>query len=677
MEKEGSGKSSILEGINSPEDLKKLPPHQLPALAREIRERIISVVQKNGGHLASNLGVVELTIALHRVFDSPRDQLIWDVGHQCYTHKLLTGRRKEFHTLRKKGGLSGFPKRSESDHDIMETGHSSTSISVSLGSLMARRLNGDREEKVISIIGDGALTGGMAFEALNHAGHLGEDLIVVYNDNNWSISPNVGGLSLNSNLSKLSAYVSRLTATPFYQSVRDKIDRGIKGIPVLGYRIFNLVMRLKKVMKAVVLKETLFSELGFEYLGPVDGHSISRLTDLFKAARKIRKPVLIHVVTQKGKGYSLAEGDPAAYHGVSPVTNVDGKIEQKSALTWTEAVSASLIDAARDDQRIVAVTAAMAEGTGLAAFRRNFPGRFFDVGISEQHGVTFSAGLALSGMRPVVAIYSTFMQRAVDQLIHDVALPGLPVLFLLDRSGLVSSDGETHQGLYDIPLFRSVPGLAMLAPGFLEEIPGMITFALNSSFPTIIRFPKEPCPPAPAGLSAFQGPFLPGRGIFLRQHRGTVLLLSLGAMSSRALAAADMVEREGTGVDVLHLPSIKPFDEGWFTSICTPYDTILMVEDGSSKGGMGELIAEILQRIPGSPVYRHTGAPDAFLGQATREELLRSCGLDVEGIADSLRAILSGSPDQTRERGEETRIQERIPRGKGRYKLDSSLPPGI
>jgi 1-deoxy-D-xylulose-5-phosphate synthase len=630
----------ILEAINSPEDLKKLPSSALPSLAQEIRERIISVVHANGGHLASNLGVVELTIALHRVFQSPTDQLIWDVGHQCYTHKLLTGRREQFHTIRKKGGISGFPKRSESDHDIMETGHSSTSISAALGSLMARRIQGDTLGKVISIIGDGALTGGMAFEGLNHAGHLGKDLIVIYNDNNWSISPNVGGLSLNSNLSKLSAYVSRLTATPFYQSIRDKIDLGIQGIPVLGYKMYNLVVRLKKAMKAVFLKETLFSELGFEYLGPVDGHSIRRLTDLFQAAKKIQKPLLIHVVTQKGRGYSLAEGDPTAYHGVSPVTNVDGKIERKSALSWTEAVSAALIDLAEKDKKIVAVTAAMAEGTGLAAFRRRFPKRFFDVGISEQHGVTFAAGLTLSGLKPVVSIYSTFMQRAVDQVIHDVALPQLPVLFLLDRSGLVSSDGETHQGAYDIALFRSVPGLSILAPGFREEIPGMLSWAMQISSPCMIRFPKEACPAAPPDIEPFSKPFQPGKGVFLRSGRGAVLIASLGALSLKALGAAEILDREKIGVDILHLNTVKPFDEEHFLSLTHPYQTIIMVEDGTKQGGLGELIASLLQKIPDSPEFRHLGIPDRLLTQADREELLSMCGLDSEGIADLVRATL-------------------------------------
>ncbi len=631
-------KTNYLDGIESPEDLKALSAGSLPVLAREIRERIITVVQKNGGHLASNLGTVELTIALHRVFTSPADQIIWDVGHQCYTHKLLTGRRDAFDTIRTRGGLSGFPKRSESEHDIMETGHSSTSISAGLGALAGKRIMGDTEGKVISVIGDGALTGGMAFEALNHAGHLGKDLIVVFNDNNWSIGPNVGGLSINSNLSKLSAYVSGLSATPLYQKIRIKIDRGIRGIPVLGCKLYELVMRFKKALKAVFLKETIFSELGFEYVGPIDGHSISKLVDVLGAVKKLKKPVVVHVVTQKGKGYSLAEGDPASYHGVSPITNVDGKIERKQALTYTEVFAESLMALAEKNPSIAAISAAMCGGTGLSAFRRRWPERFFDVGIGEQHAVTFAAGLSIAGVRPVVAIYSTFMQRAVDQVIHDVALASLPVTFCLDRAGLVAADGETHQGVFDISLFLPVPGMTIMAPAGREEVPLMLEYAVSADGPCMIRYPKDAA--LPLGEAGKQ-PLEPGRGVFLRKGRGDVLILGFGALVTHCLGAADILEREGLGMDVCNIRFAKPLDEEWLFNECSEYRTVFMIEDGSYRGGLGAHLASLFARYQPLTSYSHMGVPETFLAQASREELLETCGLDPQGIADRIRVRLS------------------------------------
>lgn len=626
----------FLDTIDSPDDVKKLETKDLPILAAEIRERIISVVRKNGGHLASNLGVVELTIALHRCFSTPDDKIIWDVGHQCYTHKLLTGRREQFSSIRKKDGLSGFPKRSESVHDTIETGHSSTSISSALGVLTGERLSGDQKGKVIAVIGDGALTGGMAFEALNHAGHLGRDLIVVYNDNNWSISPNVGGLSLNSNLSKLSSYVSRLGASSFYQSIRNKIDRGIRGIPFLGVTLFSLYLRLKKALKAAVLKETIFSELGFEYIGPVDGHSFKRLTDAFSAAKRLDRPVVIHTVTKKGKGDLQAEGDPTAFHGVSPVINTNGKLDTRHVLSYTEAFSEALLVAAEGDERIVAVTPAMAEGSGLAPFRQSFPKRFFDVGISEQHAVTFSAGLALSGMRPVCAIYSTFMQRAVDQLIHDVALPGLPVIFCLDRAGLVGSDGETHQGLYDIALCRSIPGLTIMAPAFREEFSMMMDYALSLEAPVLIRYPKDAAQNYGGDDLA---PMQSGQGCFLREGRSDTLIISFGAMTVPALDAANRLEQESFPVDIYHLRFAKPLHEAALLSAMKGYRKILFVEDASAKGGLGELLENICSNLDDAPAFFHIGAPDSFLPHASRGELLRSCGLDGEGIADAVQVL--------------------------------------
>ncbi|MBN2874140.1 MAG: 1-deoxy-D-xylulose-5-phosphate synthase, partial [Spirochaetales bacterium] len=448
---------SMLENLNGPGDVKRLSTRELHGLAAEIRALIIRTVAVNGGHLASNLGVVELTLALHRVFSTPTDSIVWDVGHQCYAHKIITGRAAAFGSIRRSGGLSGFPKRSESVHDAFEAGHASTSISAALGILAANTAQG-AGGAVVAVVGDGALTGGMAWEALSHAGQLGLPLIVVLNDNTMSISPNVGALS---------SYLSRLSATARYQRVRRLLDKIILGVPFVGTRLHPLVLRLKHAVKAVFFKESLFAELGFEYAGPIDGHNIQLLCDVFKEARAIRRPVVIHVVTKKGKGHVQAEEDPSAYHGVSPSLSSDPLDPADPAITvsapaprrptFTEAFGQAMLDAAALDKRVVAVVAAMSSGTGLAGFQQRYSDRFYDVGIAEEHAVTFAAGLATGGMKPVVAIYSTFMQRVLDQVHHDVALAGRHVIFAVDRSGAVPDDGETHQGLYDAQAFRAVP----------------------------------------------------------------------------------------------------------------------------------------------------------------------------------------------------------------------------
>ncbi|HDQ13739.1 MAG TPA: 1-deoxy-D-xylulose-5-phosphate synthase [Sediminispirochaeta sp.] len=627
----------ILSKVNSPEDLRGLGKEELPQLAEELRRRIIEVVMSTGGHLASNLGVVELTLALHRVFESPRDMIFWDVGHQCYTHKILTGRNDRFDSIRQKGGLSGFPKRSESEHDHLETGHASTAISAGIGALTAKRALGDRG-KVVVVVGDGALTGGMAYEGLNYAGHLGKDLIVIYNDNKMSISKNIGGLSVNSNLSKLSNYVTRLTLTPFYQKTRDKIDRGIQGIPVLGCKLFELMVRIKRTMKAAILKETIFSEMGFDYIGPVDGHSLSRLVAVLRSAKKLDKPVVIHTVTRKGKGYQRAENNPSRYHGVSPMVNEDDKLERKSSLSYSEAFASAMMELAQEDPKVVAITAAMADGTGFTAFKERFPKRFYDVGIAEQHAVTFSAGLAIAGLRPVTAIYSTFMQRAVDQVIHDLALPGLPVVIAMDRSGLVSDDGETHQGLYDIPLFRSVPGLSFLAPGDQQEMKSMLRWALQQSGPVMLRYPKDVCP---ARLPALDGEIESGRGVMVHEEEGDLLFISLGAMTEEVLEAVHLLALKGIPADLYHLRFIKPLDEEHLSDLISRYPHVLLVEDGTEVGGVGEQIAGMITRRNIETHYRWMGVPDSFLAQASRAELLREVGLDRQTLADRAREMLS------------------------------------
>ncbi len=621
----------LLNKINSPERLKELPLASLPGLANEIRERIIEVVNRNGGHMASNLGVVELTIAMHRVFNSPIDKFIWDVGHQCYTHKILTGRNDSFDSIRLKGGLSGFPKRDESEHDIFETGHASTSISAALGILIGKRLRGEKG-KVVAVIGDGAITGGMAFEALNHSGHLRKDLIIIYNDNNMSISRNVGGLSSRSNISRSSSYVSRITATRSYQRIRDLIDKGLLSIPFFGYRIFQFVMRMKRGVKAVFLKETIFSELGFEYVGPIDGHSISMLTKVLENVKKLHKPVIVHVVTRKGKGYSKAEENPADYHGVSPIPSpLDRNSLTKN--TFTNVFGELVLENACKDRKIVAVTAAMGNGTGLKSFKETFPTRFFDVGIAEQHALTFGAGLAASGLKPVVAIYSTFMQRAVDQLIHDIAIPGLPVVIAMDRSGLVSSDGETHQGAFDIALFRAIPGLIMLAPGSTEEFKIMMDYSLSCSRTVLLRYPKAECP---EGISGTNLPLIEGRGVFIRKSDGKVLIITLGGLVNETLSAWEILKKQGLDTDLYNLRFIKPIDEEYLLKLVSEYSHVFLVEEGSRKGGIGEYISSLLSQNRSDVRFQHNGIPEEFLSQALRSELLTYCGLDGPGIASSV-----------------------------------------
>ncbi len=631
----------LLNRINSPEKLKELPLSSLPDLAKEIRERIISVVNNNGGHMASNLGVVELTIALHRVFDSPVDQFVWDVGHQCYTHKILTGRNEDFDSIRLKDGLSGFPKKDESVHDIIETGHASTSISAALGLLVGKRLRGEKG-KVIAIIGDGAITGGMAFEALNHAGYLKKDLIIIYNDNEMSINRNVGGLSSRSAISRRSSYVSRITATRYYQKIRDRIDKGLLGIPLLGYKLFQFVMRMKRGVKAILLSETVFSELGFEYVGPIDGHSISMLTRVMENVKKLKKPVIVHVVTKKGKGYSKAEDNPSDYHGVSPIPAPGDKSHLKNN-TYTNIFSKIILEKARADSSIIAITAAMGKGTGLNLFKEEFPSRFFDVGIAEQHALTFGAGLASAGYKPVIAIYSTFMQRAVDQLIHDIAIPKLHVVIVMDRAGLVSSDGETHQGAFDIALFISVPGIILLAPCSQEEFYLMMDFSLNLDSPVLIRYPKGVCPSLVSGTEL---PLEKGRGVFLKQTFSKFLLITIGGLVSESLTAWEILKEQDINVDVYNLRFIKPIDGEYLMGVLKSYTHVLLVEDGSVIGGVGSFLASLLIENDLHLYYRHVGIPENFLSQALRSELLVNCGLDGAGIASTIiditNEVLSG-----------------------------------
>lgn len=628
---------SLLDRISEPSDLRRLSKSELVQLAEEIRGRIIEVVSRNGGHLASNLGVVELSIALHLVFDSPTDSLVWDVGHQAYTHKLLTGRNGAFDTLRRRGGMSGFPKRSESPHDPVETGHSSTSISAALGLLSGRDLL-ETEGAVIAIIGDGAMTGGMAFEGLNHAGHLKKQLIVILNDNTMSISKNVGALA-NSQKWILSNYLSRISATRRYQRIREKIDRGLQGFPIIGMRLFDLVMRIKKGFKAALFKESIFSDLGFEYVGPIDGHSISRMSEVLTEVKQMGKPTVVHVVTHKGKGYEFAEGNPTLFHGISPFSIEDGKVVKGSDYSFTSAFSDALVRLARDDKRITAITAAMEKGTGLAPFKEAYPDRFFDVGIAEQHALGFAAGLARAGCRPVVAVYSTFMQRAVDQVIHDIALAKLPVVMALDRSGLVGEDGETHQGIYDVPLFRSIPNIGILSPASREEMEAALRYALEAGTPQIIRYPKATAREHPR----LAGDWHPGRGVVVGPGDARYLLVTTGGLFDEALEAQSLLKAEGETVDLYNLRFVKPLDEIYTAELFADYRAVFAVEDASEQGGMGEALASLVLKSGLSIRFAYRGVPDSFYPQAGRNQLLEEFQLDGEGIAAGMHDLINVS----------------------------------
>jgi 1-deoxy-D-xylulose-5-phosphate synthase len=631
-----------------PDDIKRAPIRELYSLAARIRTAIITTVTQNGGHLASNLGVVELTIALHRVFTTPVDTLVWDVGHQCYAHKIITGRAEAFSGIRRQGGMSGFPKRSESVHDAFDVGHASTSISSALGMLAAREQLG-KPGSVVAVIGDGALTGGLAWEAMSHAGTLGLPLIVVLNDNAMSISRNVGAVS---------SYLSRLSTTVRYQRVRRLIDRVILGVPYFGPKVHPLVLRMKRAVKAMFFKESLFSDLGFEYAGPIDGHNIQLLCEVLGQARAIMKPVVVHVVTKKGKGYRAAEENPSAYHGLPParqsvpVSSSSEPIDPANGAeprrpTFTEAFGSAMLELAEGEPRLVAVTAAMTTGTGLAGFQARYPERLHDVGIAEEHAVTFSAGLAAGGLRPVAAIYSTFMQRTLDQVHHDVAISGFPVIFAVDRAGAVPDDGETHQGIYDAQVFRAVPGLSILAPASAIEMTAALRWALSSSSPTMIRYPKAGCPEE---RPAFAEPFEAGRGVFVRKSESgaSILFAASGALVDEALRAADLCAASDLAADVYHLRFLKPLDTDRFVELAKVYRLVIIAEEGVVTGSVASDLAAALN-LASAVSPEGTQRTQAFavgfdekpLSQGTRVQLIALAGLSAESLAKKVLSEIS------------------------------------
>lgn len=618
----------LLEQIHGPQDLKTMSDSQLAVLASEIREYLIKTVARTGGHLAPNLGVVELTLAIHSVFNSPTDQIVWDVGHQAYIHKIVTGRLDRFTTLRQYNGISGFPKPEESEHDCFATGHSSTSISAAVGLAKARDLRGE-SHKVVAVIGDGSMTGGMAFEALNHLGHLQTDLIVVLNDNEMSISKNVGALS---------RYLTRLRMNPRLRKLKYDVQDLIQRIPKVGQATVRYLEKLEDSLTYLVIPGMFFEELGISYLGPINGHDLTELRLSLNNAAARKGPVLIHVLTTKGKGYPLAEKNPQKFHGTGPFQVENGqKLEHSVTLSYTEVFGATICQLAERDPRILAVTAAMTDGTGLIEFSRRFPERFFDVGIAEEHAVTMAAGLAKKGFRPVVAVYSTFLQRAYDQILHDVCLQKLPVLFMLDRAGLVGPDGPTHHGAFDLSFLRHIPNMTVMAPQDEREFRNMIFTALQSDGPVAIRYPKRD------GLShseprAFEA--LPlGKGEIVMAGQG-VALVAVGAMVTPAVNAALRLQKSGIFCTVVNARFIKPLDSELLINLARNHKIILTLEENATAGGFGSAVLEILaqQGITGVRV-KLLGIPDCFITQGVSEILLSQCGLDVEGIIRSVKEM--------------------------------------
>ena len=618
-----------LERIKTPSDLKKLSARQLKDVADEIRDIIIRCISRNGGHLASNLGVIELTLALHYVFNSPADKIIWDVGHQSYTHKLITGRCDKFASIRKCGGISGFPKRDESEHDAFGTGHSSTSISAALGILEGRDQKGE-DFKVVAVIGDGALTGGIAFEGLNNAGHLKKDLIVILNDNEMSISRNVGALP---------AYLNRILSGDLYQKFKKDTKAMLESIPKLGDKAAKIAQKTEEALKRVFLPGIIFEELGFNYVGPIDGHDIDLLINTLKRVRTDSSPTLVHVITKKGKGYEFSEKDPSLFHGIGPFERETGCPLGGGLQTYSEAFGNILTGLARKDDRIVAVSAAMREGTGLEGFARKYPERFYDVGIAEQHAVTFAAGLATQGMKPVVAIYSTFLQRAYDEIVHDVCLQRLPVIFAIDRAGIVGEDGPTHNGVFDLSYLRHIPNMTIMEPADGAELAFMFELALSHDGPVAIRYPRgavQSLIPAHSSHVSFGI----GEAEILREGKD-VAVFALGNTVCMALSAALRLEREGVSTMVVNSRFVKPLDRNLISSVASVVPRIITAEENTLEGGFGSAVLELLNELEVPHVrLKRLGIPDAFIEQGQQKELRRKYGLDEEGIYLSVLSIL-------------------------------------
>ena len=614
---------ALLDSINSSEDVKKLNISELETLAAQIRSFLVENVSARGGHLSSNLGTVELTLALHKVFDVSKDRLVWDVGHQAYTHKIITGRRGDFAALRKKDGLSGFPKTEESVTDAFNTGHSSTSVSAALGFAKAFELE-DSENRAVAIIGDGALTGGMAYEALNHAGSGTTPLIVILNDNGMSISQNVGGLA---------DYLEKICSSAKYIGFKNDVKRFLSRLPVVGAPFTKLAERSKCLLKKILLQRKLFENMGLEYLGPVDGHNLYDLIVILEHAKTFEKPVIVHVRTQKGRGYKMAEENPSFYHGVQKFDPDTGECLTAVGTTYSDVFGEKMCELGEKNERLVCITAAMPTGTGLVGFAERFPNRFFDVGIAEQHAVTFAAAMAMRGFTPVFAVYSSFLQRGFDQIYHDVALQNLHTVFAIDRAGAVGSDGETHQGIYDLSYLSLIPNMTVMAPSSEGELRAMLDFAVNEcSGPVAVRYPKGETDTAEYGNGEIQL----GKGVACR--RGSdVLIVAIGAEVEDACRAAELLEKRGISAGVMNARFLKPFDSELFAGMAKGVSAVVTVEDNTVIGGLGAAVAAIYDGT-----VHMLGFADKPLRQASVSEQKHDAGIDGEGIAEKISEILGG-----------------------------------
>jgi len=603
--------------------LKRLPPAKLKNLSQEIRDLLVNTVAQTGGHLAANLGVVELTLALHYVYDLPKDKIVWDVGHQSYVHKMLTGRLEKINSLRQYRGLSGFPRVDESPYDIFNTGHASTSISAAVGLALARDMQQD-DHSVVAVIGDGALTGGLAFEAMNHAGHLGLDFTVVLNDNAMSISPNVGALS---------GYLRKLRMDPAYSQTKEEVEQALLRIPGIGANLVKAAGKIKDMVKYLVVPGMLFEELGFTYLGPIDGHNIEDMIVVLQRARHIKGPVLVHVITEKGKGYPPAVENPDVFHGIGPFDVATGKVIKSGVKTYTQVFGEFMVRKAASSPDLVAITAAMTSGTGLNVFAEKFPDRFFDVGICEEHAVTMAAGLASGGMRPVVAIYSTFLQRSFDQIIHDVCLQNLPVVFAVDRAGLVGEDGPTHHGVFDLSYLRQIPNMIVMAPSHEDELNDMLDSALKYGQPVAIRYPRG----SGEGVDIKNSPeYIPPGEARLLQEGDQVLLVAIGRMVHIAMKAAVFLRERGISAAVINARFAKPLDTdliGLWAGRCR---RVVTLEENVLMGGFGGGVAEAMNCKAINAEFLHLGIPDSFVDHGAVSCLLEDLGLDAPAVAASI-----------------------------------------
>ena len=616
----------VLDRINSVKDLRKLSIEEKEKLAEEIRKVLLDVVSENGGHLASNLGVVELTIALHSVFNTPKDSIIWDVGHQTYVHKILTGRKDKISSLRRLNGIAGFPKTSESDFDCFNTGHSSTSISVALGMARANKIEG-KSDKVIAVIGDGALTGGMAQEALNDAGASNADITVILNDNEMSISKNVGGITY---------FLSKLRTKKFYTKTNNRVKSVLQKIPGIGKPFVKLVQKLKRGVKQIFIQKMYYEDIGFTYFGPVDGHDLEKLESILNTSKTISGPVLIHVVTKKGKGYKIAEENPDKFHSVSSFDVETGKLKKEKKDDYSKIMGNKLVELAQKDEKIVAVSAAMIDGTGLKEFKKQFPNRIFDVGIAEQHALGMTAGLAKKGLKPVVPIYSSFYQRAYDQVIHDICIQKLPVVMCVDRAGIVGNDGETHQGIFDMAFFSLIPNITIMSPKNFAELEKMLEFAVNLNEPVVIRYPRG-C----EGKIKFDkcDDIKLGKAEVIKKGKD-LTIVAIGKMVERAVEVSDILKEQNIDCEIINARFVKPLDYNTIERSIRKTKNVITIEDGILKGGLGSSVMEFINEYKIEDVFvKMYGYDDVFVQHGSVEELEKLYGLDAKSIALSIQIL--------------------------------------